>query len=170
MLFSNLIRAHIVQLEADRRYEKTMAILQQEDIQELISHIRQVMAGEIELYDWEPIREEYVRRVQTGGLMSDMGDIGNIPPLAIFSPSAWYGGEDIHSIDFDLTVHEISLDDDVGEMLLSYHVFYLDRRGVMLSGMSVSPETPDKWIIERQDGKWVVTEILHFKQWANLLI
>ena len=150
VLYISLKREIHVKSEDVQRREETLNLLQQNDIQELISHVRQVMAGEI-VYEVDL-------------------ETGYRPPLM------WYSiNPDIirrtyptmYTIESDLTVLEINLDDHngTGEIVITYFIRYLDSSDQLLRSVSVRPESPDRWILERQDGEWIIVEVLEYKDW-----
>ena len=143
-------KTHQQQLDINQKLESTIRLLQQDDIQELLSHVRKVMAGEV-VYEWE---------METG----------------ILSPLAWYSFNSrsreiyptMYTIESELVVLEININDDSGEMKVFYSICYLDSSGKLIYGNHVDSSTPTKWILERQNGVWVIVKTLWYKEWVGL--
>ena len=73
----------------------------------------------------------------------------------------------ITRVSSNLAVLEISLDGDKGTIILSFSVSYFDSQGRRLRHQGARRESPHKWIIEKQNGKWVLVEDIEFKMWAE---
>ena len=148
MSYINLRREYQLQLSHIQRRENTINLLQQDDIQELLSHVSQVMAGEI---IYEP-------------------DDGDHMPIGAYSFNSRRRERypDTYTIESGLTVLEISVDGDSGEIVVFYFISYLDSDGNPVMGESVAPYAPTIWRIEREEGEWVIVEILDFKMWRDL--
>ena len=148
--YVKLRKEHHLQLERIQRQENTIKLLQQDDIKELIYHVRQVMAGEV-VYEWDC-------------------ETGNPSPLTrySFTSSRRQSFPDTHTIEFGLNVWEINLEDSRGEMIITYFIRYVDSTGRLLSGHSVARITPTRWILERQEEKWVIVKILDYKVWLSI--
>lgn len=124
------------QSEACKETKDTLQFLQQEGIWELISHIKQVMAGEI-------IYERGSNPLSRYSYNSDSQR--NFPTQ--------------HTIETDLEVLSINLDGDRGEITASYFIRYLDSSGKKLMFSSSGKDLPVRWMIEKQGEEWIVVEI-----------
>ena len=147
--YASLKREHHLQLESNLQQEQMIGLLQRDDIQDLISHIRGVLAGEI-VYEV---------------------DLEPPSPLTGFSfhSRAERTYPDTHTIESGVTILEIYLNDDgiTGELILTYYLHYLDSTGGVLRSLSVTDNVPEKWIIEQREGQWTVVRMLSYKEWSN---
>ena len=130
-------------------FENTVKLLQRDDIQDLLFHVRQVMAGDI-VYELG-------------------GESVNTSPLAVYSFNAMRREmfPTTERIEHGLTVLEISIDGDKGEVVLSYFIRYVDSTGRVVHGRADGPLSPSRWTIERHGGRWAITEIHEFAQWKT---
>ena len=133
----------------NRTHVNTINNLQRDDIQAFLYYIEQIMAGEI-VYEWDCDSE------------SD-----TFLAWLSFNSRSREQHPTMHLIDSGLTVLELIIDGDSGEMLVSYYVNYYDAAGTLLRGLHVDPNAPDKWIIERRGGQWVIIEELWHKEWTT---
>jgi len=146
--YLNLKNENRLQKENNHRLQNSISAIQREDIQELLSHIKKVLAGEI------------VYEIDT--------ETGAYNPLAriSFTSGRKESFPTAHSIESGLTVVEIDLNYERGEIIVAYFRRLLDSSGNLLSGEHVGVEAPSKLTVERQGGRWVVVEILHYKEWV----
>ena len=140
---------YIINQQTIQRQNEMIRLLQQDDISELLHHVRQVMAGEI-IYEWD----------------SEAGPHGLLAQFS-FTARRRANHPTTHRIESRLTVLDINLEGDSGEMLVSYSISSYDSSGNLLSSRSASPITPDKWRIERIDGHWVIVSTFWYKEWAG---
>jgi len=149
-LYVSLKNNYQSQLKINQQREETIRLLQRDDIQELLSHVRSVFAGEI-VYERDPEAEFR-------------------SPLTGYSFHSYHRERSpaVYKIEYNVTVLEINLDRDKGELVVFYFLSYLDSDGNPLRGVAVDPDRPTRWIIERQEGKWVVVEIQEYKHWLSL--
>jgi hypothetical protein len=149
VLYANSNKKHNEQLKRNQMLENTISSLQQEDIQELLSHVRKVMAGDI-VYEWDDATGKY-------------------SPLVIYSFTSGrrQSFPTTHTIESDLTVLEINLDGNSGEMIIAYFIRYLDESGSLIHYRGDNHLAPSRWMLERHDGKWFITQILSYKEWLG---
>ena len=141
ILFVNLRRQYQVQEDVVLAQEdtilalqQTVEALQQEDIQQLIAHVKRVMHCEV-VYERDA------------------------SPLWIYS----VGGsraEELDRVEVDLHIVGITLDGDRGEIRAIYRIIWRDSSGRMLRGVGLNnPASPAIWTLERQDEAWVIVEV-----------
>jgi len=147
LLYINLKKDYTLQLEKSQRHENTIRLLQREDIQELLSHIKQIMRGEV-IYEID-MESENLSLLAAYSLSSHQREI--FPSL--------------NAIEAELTVLEISLNGKYGEIIVSYFINLLDSAGELLSSRHVGSEAPTRWMIEQKEGKWTIVDIVDFKMW-----
>jgi len=113
--------------------QHTIEALQQDDIQRLIDHVTKVMSGEI----------VYERGTNP---LSRYSYSKNIYPT-------------MHRIEVDLSVLEIALDGDSGEIRAVYSIHYYNASGETVRYASASMANPTRWTLERQGEDWVIVDI-----------
>ena len=141
LLYVNLRRDYQVLLNRNQNVTETLTLIQDEGFQELIFHMKQVMSGEI-VYELDSENPHH-------SLLS--GYSFNLHTRAIFPTT--------DTIEISLSVLEITVDSDTAEMVVSYSINYFDVLGELLRSRS-SYSAPTIWFLERQEGGWVITEIL----------
>jgi hypothetical protein len=129
---------------------QTARLLQQDDIQELLSYVEQVMAGEIVYESW----------FDENGIRTPLADYSLRSSHRELHPN-------IYTVYYSLTVIEANIAGDRGEMFVVYSIVYLDSLGHRITGRSSGQDSPDKWIIEKRDGRWVVADILWYMEWVS---
>ena len=137
--YINLKKEYHLQLDSNLTLRRTINFLQRDDIQELLSHVEAVMAGDV-VYEWNREIEERPSPLIAYSINRD-----TFPTT--------------HTIEFSLSVLKIDLDENRGEIIVSYSLMYYDSEGKILSARSIDPDRPTKWTIERQENAWVIVEI-----------
>jgi len=132
VLHNNLQRRHNSEIE---RKEMIIEQIQDIELQRLVGHVRRVMQGEI-------IYEE-------GALVA----YSNNNTRARL-------GSDLYRIESNLNIIDLRLEEDSGQAIVTYDILYLDSEGKILAGMSSDLIMPDKWILEKIEGEWVIIEIV----------
>lgn len=135
-LYFNTRQRYYEQLEKNQKQKNTLEYLQEDSIQQLLLYVQKVMLAEI--------------------IIEDETD-----PLSIYSYDS--SKQDRYSstldaIEVDLKVLEIFLNEDKGEMLVSYSIRYTDSLGKTLYGTSAF-DFPAQWILEKDEERWKIVKI-----------
>jgi len=72
------------------------------------------------------------------------------------------------TIEAKLSVLEIRLDGNCGEVVVTYSIRYMDVSGNLVHSKSADRLAPDIWELERQGNDWVITRILWYTEWLAL--
>ena len=136
VLYVNLRRKLDSQIERLQHQETVVEWVQSVEIQRLIERVRKVMQGEI-IYE------------RGTDALAEYSHISTRDRL----------GQDLYAIKSDLRIVDLRLDEDKGQAIVTYHILYLNSEGEILMGISADSITPDRWILEKQDGDWVIVEI-----------
>ena len=122
------------QNEEINELRQTLEALQNDDIQRLITHVKEVMSGNV-TYD------------------------NGTSPLSRYSyKKELYPA--VNSIEMNLDIIDISIDGNDGQIKAVYSLRYLDSAGKLIMGSSVSRYKPAIWIVEKQGEDWVIINIL----------
>ena len=143
VLFGNLWQRYNTQAERLQQQAMIIEWLQDIEIQRLMEHVRKVMQGEI-IYDTgESVLATYSNNVTRDRV-----------------------GDDLYSIESDLKIIDLRLDEYKGQAIVTYFIRYLNSDGEVLMATSADPIMPDRWVLEKQAGEWIIVEIntvLEFK-------
>ncbi|MCL2746990.1 MAG: hypothetical protein FWE48_07915 [Coriobacteriia bacterium] len=133
LIVSALLIYSLVQQKAladtNQELRDTVALLQDDDMQEFIEYAKKVMAGEILIDDIEKDR------------------------LWCYSYTEEYYPE-VTRIESDLTVLSVQVEGDTGVMKVTYKITYFDSRGKIVSAMGAS--YPVTWTLEKRPEGWFV--------------
>jgi len=134
------------QLEINERQRNTISHMQDDDIRELLTRVQSIMNGEL-------MRGRVMGEWHTN-CRSEIFAV-NDHFLEIYPT--------LHTIQSWITIFEINLDGDRGEIWLRYALRYEDEDGRVLRGVAEGTrENPKRWIIERYEGRWIITEIIWY--------
>ena len=136
LLYFNTKQRYYEQLEKNQKQKNTLEYLQEESIQQLLVYVQKVMVAEIIIED------------ETNPLIIYSYDSSKQDR---YSPT-------LDTIEVDLKVLEIFLNEDKGEMIVSYSIRYIDSFGKTLYGTSAS-DFPAQWILEKNEDGWGIVEI-----------
>jgi hypothetical protein len=132
--------------DKSQRLENTISHMQNENIRELLTRVQSIMNGELMrgrvMGEWHTNCRSEVFAVSDHFL--------EIYPT-------------LHTIQSWITIFEINLDGDRGEIWLRYALRYEDEDGRVLRGVAEGTrENPKRWIIEWYEGSWVITKIVWY--------
>jgi len=128
-----LTRCYNKQVEKYNKIKVTLEIIQQESIQRLLSHVKEVMTGKIILDDENNPLSRYSYKMDTYPKM--------------------------HTVETNIEVIDAHLENNVGEIAVCYYMRYLDSTGKVLMYGSATFDFPAIWSIEKQGEEWIVVDI-----------
>lgn len=136
MFHINLWRRYNNQVENIERTEMIIEQIQSIEFQRLIAHVQNVMQGEIIYESGTNVLSAYSNNSARDRL-----------------------GLELYKTESNLQIIDLRLDDNNGQVVVTYNISYFNSEGEILMSMSADPIMPDRWVLEKLNGEWNIVEI-----------
>lgn len=125
----------VQQIKKTQELAETLQVIQQDNIPEVITRAQSVLRGEEIVVDGNDALEQY-----------------SCSSMKEYFP-------DISTVELtDFKILYAHIEDDTGEIGVSYKIRYLNQSGKVLTASGIG-SPPARWTIEKQNGQWSIVNI-----------